>query len=269
VYELHLNGDRVGDQVLAPGWTDYDQRVQYQTYDVTDMLAEGDNALGAVLTDGWYAGYLAHLPPRQYGEDPHLLLQLDVTYADGTSERISSDASWRVSAGPILSGDLLMGEFYDARAEMPGWAAPGFDASGWEPATVADIEAPQVVAQIGPPVRPTQELAAATVTEPSPGVFVYDMGQNMVGWVRLQVAGPAATEVQLRHAEVLQPDGNIYTDNLRAAKQTDVYVLAGTGEEVYEPSSTFHGFRYVEVTGYPAPRRWKLSPVSSCTPTPR
>jgi alpha-L-rhamnosidase len=254
VYELYVNGNRVGDDVLAPGWTDYDRRVQYQTYDVTPLLAEGQNALGAVLGDGWFAGFVGFDPKHRgalYGPRPQILTQLDVEYEDGTTESLATDGSWRCSTGPILFSDLLMGESYDARREMPGWAKPGFDDSEWYGVEPEEIGDTKLGAQPDEGVRIIEELEAKAVTEPESGRYVFDLGKNMVGWVRLDVEGEAGTKVNLRHAEVLNPDGTIYTENLRSARQADTYILKGEGEEVYEPRFTFHGFRYVEVTGYP------------------
>ncbi|HEX6709738.1 MAG TPA: glycoside hydrolase family 78 protein [Rubrobacter sp.] len=254
VFELSINGTRVGKDVLAPGWTDYDRRVQYQTYDVTPLLADGPNALGAVLGDGWFSGFVGFDPKHRgalYGARPQLLAQLDVEYEDGSTESIATDDSWRCSTGPILFSDLLMGESYDARKEMPGWNEPGFDDSAWFGVDAEEIGDPNLVAQPDEGIRVTEEVQAKTVTEPRDGAYVFDMGQNMVGWVRLRVEGEDGTEVTLRHAEALNPDGTIYTTNLRSARATDRYVLAGDGEEVFEPRFTFHGFRYVEVTGYP------------------
>src|SRR5215208_7974751 len=254
VYELSVNGTRVGEDVLAPGWTDYDRRLQYQTYDVTPLLAEGQNALGAVLGDGWFAGFVGLDPKHRgahYGARPQLLAQLNVEYEDGGRESIATDGAWRCSTAPILFSDLLMGESYDARREMPGWAEPGFDDSGWYGVEVEEIEDTNLVAQPDEGIRVTEELETKTVTEPESGRYVFDLGRNMVGWVRLKVEGEAGTELILRHAEALNPDGTIYTTNLRSARATDRYVLGGDGEEIYEPRFTFHGFRYVEVTGYP------------------
>jgi alpha-L-rhamnosidase len=254
VYELSVNGTRVGEDVLAPGWTDYHRRVQYQTYDVTPLLAEGQNALGAVLGDGWFAGFVGFDPKHRgalYGPRPQLLAQLNVEYEDGTTESLATEGSWRCATGPILFSDLLMGESYDARREMPGWAEPGFDDSGWYGVEVEEIEDTNLVAQPDEGIRVTEELETKTVTEPESGRYVFDLGRNMVGWVRLKVEGEAGTELILRHAEALNPDGTIYTTNLRSARATDRYVLGGDGEEIYEPRFTFHGFRYVEVTGYP------------------
>ncbi|MGY1495133.1 alpha-L-rhamnosidase [Streptomyces sp. QTS52] len=252
LYEAQLNGRRVGRDQLAPGWTDYRERVQYQTYDVTKLLRPGANAIGAWVAPGWYAGNVGMFGPHQYGERPALLAQLEVEYADGTSERITSDTDWRATSGPIVSADLLSGETYDARKETPGWTSPGFDDRTWLDVRTAGDAAPDlIVAQVDGPVRVARELPAKAVTEPRPGVFVFDLGQNMVGSVRLRVSGDAGTTVRLRHAEVLNPDGTLYTANLRTATATDTYTLRGGGEETYEPRFTFHGFRYVEVTGFP------------------
>lgn len=254
LYEIFINGARVGDDVLAPGWTDYRKRIQYQTYDVTHLLGEGPNALGAILGDGWYAGFVGFDPKRagaHYGTRPRLLAQLNVEYEDGATESVATGGSWRSSTGPILFSDLLAGEAYDAREEMPGWDEPGFDDAGWHGVVVEPLGDVPLVAQPDERVRATEEVAAVAVAEPEGGVHVFDMGQNMVGWARLKVRGPAGTAVRMRFVEALNPDGTVYTENLRSARQTDTYVLRGEGVEVYEPRFTFHGFHYVEVTGYP------------------
>jgi alpha-L-rhamnosidase len=265
VYELYINGNRVGNDMFAPGWTDYDRRIQYQTYDVTPLLADGPNALGAILGDGWFAGFVGFDPKHRgahYGARPQLLAQLKVEYDDGTTEILATEGSWRCSTGPILYSDFLVGESYDARREMPGWAEPGFDDSGWYGVEAEEIEDTNLVAQPDEGVRVIEELEAKTVTEPESGRYVFDLDRNMVGWVRLKVEGEAGTKVTLRHAEALNPDGTIYTENLRSARQTDTYILKGEGKEVYEPRFTFHGFRYVEVTGYPGEPQ--LEAVSGC-----
>ncbi|MBW8792430.1 MAG: family 78 glycoside hydrolase catalytic domain [Streptomyces sp.] len=252
LYEAHLNGSRVGDDQLAPGWTDYRTRVQYQTYDVTALLRPGANAIGAYLAPGWYAGNVGMFGPGQYGQHPALRAQLEVEYADGTSGRVTSSADWRAATGPIVAADLLNGETYDARRETSGWTSPGFDDANWPGARgEGDIGPALIVAQVDGPVRVERELTPQGVTQPKPGVYVFDLGQNMVGSVRLRVSGDAGTTVRLRHAEVLNPDGTVYAANLRSAAATDTYTLKGGGEEVYEPRFTFHGFRYVEVTGFP------------------
>ncbi|GAB3932449.1 alpha-L-rhamnosidase [Micromonospora vulcania] len=252
VYELSLNGQRVGNHELAPGWTDYHQRVQYQTYDVTSQLRSGDNAVGAQLGDGWYAGSIAWFGTDNYGSRPHLSAQLVIDYTDGRSETVGTDGSWRATAGPFLQTDLIHGETYDARRLPAGWDTPGFNDTGWSAATVDDVDATdKIVAQVDPPVRVTQELPAKALTQPTPGTWIFDLGQNMVGKVRLRVNGAAGTTVRIRHAEVLNPNGTAYTANLRTARATDNYTLRGGGAEVYEPTFTFHGFRYVELTGFP------------------
>ncbi|MCX4680816.1 glycoside hydrolase family 78 protein [Streptomyces sp. NBC_01433] len=251
LYEAYLNGERVGEDRLAPGWTDYRKRVQYQTYDVTALLRPGGKALAVTLAAGWYAGSIGWFGPHQYGEQPAVLAQLEITYTDGTSERVVSDTGWRAAAGPVTEADLMAGETYDGRLETDGWTRTGFDDSAWTGADAVDGVTAVVVAGVDGPSRVAQELTARAVTEPEPGVFVFDLGQNMVGTARLTVSGPAGTTVRMRHAEVLNPDGTIYTANLRTARATDTYILKGRGTETYEPRFTFHGFRYVEVTGYP------------------
>ncbi|MGN6809662.1 MAG: family 78 glycoside hydrolase catalytic domain [Thermomicrobiales bacterium] len=252
VYELRLNGRRVGDALLAPGWTDYDARIQYQTYDVTGLLRGGENALGALLGTGWYAGYVGFGHNcGHYGARPALLAELRVELADGTTQTIVSDGGWRGTTGPIRYSDLLMGEYYDARAELPGWDTPGYDATAWQPVTARPRDSVALVADTAQPVRVVAELPVQATTTPAPGVTIFDLGQNLSGYVRLRVRGAAGTRVQLRFAEILQPDGTLYNENLRAARATDTYILKGEGEEVFEPRFTFHGFRYVEVTSEP------------------
>ncbi|MGH3148487.1 MAG: family 78 glycoside hydrolase catalytic domain [Rubrobacter sp.] len=265
VYELYVNGVRVGQDVLAPGWTDYEKRIQYQTYDVTGLLARGQNALGGILGDGWFAGFVGFDPKRRgahYGVSPQLLVQLNVEYEDDSAQSIASDGSWMGTTGPILFSDLLVGESYDARREMPGWSEPGFDDSGWYRVKAEPVGSARLVAQPDEGVRVTGEVRAESITEPESGVYVFDLGQNMVGWARLKVRGEAGTAVRLRFAEALNPDGTIYTQNLRSARQADTYVLKGEGEEIYEPRFTFHGFHYVEVTGYPGESQ--LDAVAGC-----
>jgi alpha-L-rhamnosidase len=260
LYELRLNGQRVGDRALAPEWTDYTKRIQYQGYDVTSLVHDGENCIGAVLGDGWYAGKIGLAwivpkgPPRAiYGRRPRLLLRMDVRYSDGAEATIVSDESWRASNdGPIRADDILDGETYDARREMAGWDSPGFDVGAWKSAEVSDAPAGRVVAQPNEPIRVHREIKPVAVSEPKPGVYVLDMGQNMVGWCRTRVRGKLGETITFRHAEALNPDGTIYTANLRGAAQTDRYTPRSDGEETYEPRFTYHGFRYVEVTGLSA-----------------
>lgn len=249
VYELHLNGAQVGDQILAPGWTDYRKRVLYQTFDVTSQIRAGENVLGAMVGPGWFSGHAGLFNAFQfYGKSPALLAQLELTYEDGTTERIHSDESWKTARGPLLIADLLKGETHDARAAVRGWNAPGFDDSSWA-ACVTRAEDRNLESELTEPARVYRELPAKSITEPKPGAWTFDIGQNMVGVVRLRIEAPRGTIVTIRHGEMLNPDGTVYTENLRAATATDVYVCAGGGVETWRPQFTFHGFRYVEVTG--------------------
>ncbi len=343
VYEMRLNGAKVSEQVLAPGWTDYRQRIQYQTYDVTSQVKRGANVIGAILGDGWYSGYVGFGRQRNhYGDTTALMAQLNVEYSDGTRQIIGSDPSWQSATGPIVYSDMLMGEWYDARKMQPNWDTARYQPNGaqWSSAVIApkpnvptvdvtdklraaiknntlsvvsgndlagdpaynvvknlrvdytlggidktrtlaenetlqipgpnetagalvvrravygaldqaDGKPAQLVGTRDPEIRVTQELKPLRITQPKPGNYIYDMGQNMVGVVRLKVRGAAGTKVQLRFAEMLNPDGTAYTANLRAARATDTYICSGKGVEVWEPRFTFHGFRYVEVTGFP------------------
>ena len=250
VYDLRLNGKPVDSDVLSPGWTDYSKRVHYLGYDVTKQLKKGENALGAILGDGWFSGYLAFTGKRHYyGDKTRFIAQMQIEYADGAKEIIGTDETWKAAAGPVLEGDLLMGCVYDARKEMRGWDAPGFTDSPWQNATVDASLKANLEAHPGAPIRRIEEVTAKKMTEPKPGVYVFDLGQNMVGWVRLKAKGAEGQKVVVRHVEMLNPDGTIYTTNLRAAKATDTFYLAGGAKRAYEPYFTFHGFQYVEVTG--------------------
>jgi alpha-L-rhamnosidase len=254
LYELWLNGQRVGDAVLAPGWTSYDHRLQYQTYDVTALVREGDNALGAMLGDGWYRGHLGGRGGRcLYGDRLALLLQLHLTYAGGRVEIIGSDAQWRAACGPIQMSDIYMGETYDARQEKPGWDEAGYDDGEWHPVRLLDHARDILVAQVGPPVRRHEQIRPVRLLHSPRGETILDFGQNMVGWVRLCARGPEGTTITLRHAEVLDQEGNLYTENLRQAAQTTRYTLKGltAAGELFEPHFTFQGFRYVAVEGFP------------------
>ncbi len=252
LYELYLNGQRVGDELFTPGWTSYNKRLQYQTYDVTHLLKSGDNAVGALLGNGWYRGNIGFSGQRNfYGERLALLLQIKVTYRDGREEIIGTDQHWKASTGPILMSEIYHGETYDARLEKTGWTAAGYNDNAWSGVRLANHRKDHLVAPAGPPVRKIQELKPIKILKTPVGETVVDMGQNMVGWVRLTVQGAAGTTVTLRHAEVLDRQGNFYTENLRAAKQTVRYILKGGGVESFEPHFTFQGFRYVAVDGYP------------------
>jgi len=341
VYELHLNGAKVGNAFLAPGWTDYTKHIDYQTYDITSSLHQGANTIGAILADGWYSGYYGFAHQRNlYGASPGLLLQINIEYADGTHQIVVSDPSWQARTGPVLYADLLQGESYDARQELTGWDLPSTShAEGWQPVSLDTVDAiphqRDVTAQVralvnnntvvvtasndlagdpayqtvkqlrvnytldgvahsqtvgekeqihipgpgepngalvivkavygvldtpesqpvlagaqGPPVVITQYMPTQHITQPQPKTYIFDLGQNMVGWVKLSVKASAGTAVKLRFGEVLNPDGSLYTTNLRTARATDTYICKGSGTETWEPHFTFHGFRYVEMTGY-------------------
>ena len=253
IYELQVNGAPVGHDVFAPGWTEYTKRVHYQTYDVTAQLKPGANALGAQLGDGWFAGLASYTGKRHYyGGQPRLRAQLEIDYADGSREVVPTDGSWRGSFGPVKYADLYLGCAYDARLARADWARGDFNDQGWSPVATGLSEGgpKNFVVEAGSlePVRVQDELPARSVAGPSAGTYVFDFGQNLVGWVRLKVQGKAGQKLTLRHGEMLNPNGSLYTSNLRGATATDVFWLRD-GEQTLEPWGTFHGFRYVEVTG--------------------
>jgi len=296
IYELYVNGQRVGDAHFAPGWTDYHQRAYYNTYDVTPLVKRGRNAIGAWLADGWYSGYIGFglltgigtekIGRYTYGKTPAIMAQIEIEYTDGSHETVATDASWKTTGeGPIREADFLMGEFYDACKEQRGWANAGFDDHAWQSAILAQSNGPQpatfyefrnpeqpgeklevkgravdlgfkrppkLEAFPGVPVRVTEEIRPIAITSPTNGVHIFNLGQNFAGIVRLKVKGPAGTTIQLRHGEMLHPDGTLMTENLRKARAVDHYVLRGDPKgEVWAPRFTFHGFQFVEVTGYP------------------
>ena len=255
LYELWMNGRRVGDQLLAPEWTRYQDRIQYQTFDVTDLVHEGANAVAAQLNGGWWSGPMVL---ESAVKEPRfcLLLRLDIELADGSTQAVVTDPSWQASTeGPIRRAGIYFGETYDGTREMPGWDQPGFAGRGWSPVQVLphpdQSEKAVLAAQCNEPIRVVRELRPRTISEPKPGVYVFDMGQNMVGWCRLKAEAPAGTRITVRHAEVLGEDGMLYTDNLRGAAQVNEYTWPGGPAEL-EPHFTYHGFRYVEVTGLPS-----------------
>jgi alpha-L-rhamnosidase len=252
-YRLFLNGERVGADVLTPEFTDYRDRVVYQTYDVTALLRNGQNVLGAMLGDGWFASAMSWYGNRFFfGPGPvRMMAQLEVVYEDGTRDRVVTDGTWKTATSPILHSEIYAGEVYDARLDDPAWSTVGFDDASWNAAPTTAAPSAALTAQVTTPVRVIESVAPASVTEKAPGVFVFDMGQNMVGWTRLNVEGMRGTRVRMRFAERLDPDGNIYRDNFRNANATGIYVLRGGGAESYAPLFTFYGFRYVEVTGFP------------------
>jgi alpha-L-rhamnosidase len=252
-YRAFLNGRRVGADVLTPEYTEYAKRVTYQTYDVTDMLTPGANVLAAALGDGWFGSAMSwtgvrfsFLPPPA-----RLLAQLRVEYSDGSADTISTGSHWKTSPAPILHSEIYAGEVYDARLEQAGWDRPGFRDDAWAAAAPAEAPPSRLAGLAALPPRVVETLTPKSVKLASSGTYIVDMGQNMVGWLRLRVRGQPGVKLRLRFAEILNPDGSIYVDNLRNANQTDVYYLRGGIEETWAPMFTFHGFRYVEITGYP------------------
>ncbi|MEM2929832.1 MAG: family 78 glycoside hydrolase catalytic domain, partial [Thermoproteota archaeon] len=250
--ELRLNGKRVTEDYFVPGWPDFRKRAYYRAYEVTGFLRSGGNAIGVVLHCEWYSGYQGGWGRlNKFGRGPRLLVQLEIEYADGERQLVVSDETWKAAYGPILGADNYMGETYDARREIQGWDEPWFEDNDWKSVLVDDADL-QLTAHPGEPVRKAMELPARSVREINPGVFIFDFGQNMVGVVRLRVRNAKPGErITLRFAEVLNPDGTLHVANLRGARAADEYVCKGADEEVFEPRFTYHGFRYVEVTGYP------------------
>ncbi|GAG12715.1 unnamed protein product, partial [marine sediment metagenome] len=243
-YELHVNGKKVGKRVLEPGWTDYKKRVLYSTYAVEKYLKEGENAVGIMLGNGRYI--------KAYGYSlPKVIMQLNIELVDGTRKSIVTDENWKTAQSPITANSIYDGETYDARIERPDWDTALYDDSDWDAAKIAEKPGGKLVSQASfPPVKVTRIMQPIEITNPKPGVYVYDFGQNFTGWVRLSISGPRGTRVNLRYAELLHEDGMLNTATNRGAKATDTYILKGEGKEVYEPRFTYHGFRYVEVTGF-------------------
>ncbi|NSW90763.1 MAG: family 78 glycoside hydrolase catalytic domain [Firmicutes bacterium] len=252
LYELRINGLKVGDYLFTPGWTSYNKRIQYQTYDVTSLLNEGQNAIGIILGNGWYKGNLAWTKQKNiYGDRLAALVQMHITYEDGREDVIISDESWKYSTGPILMSEIYHGEIYDARLEKEGWDTPDYYDGDWKEVVILDKPKQVLIAQEGPYVKKIEEIKPVNIIETPSGETVIDMGQNMVGWVRFKVKGKAGDKVVLQHGEVLDKNGNFYIENLRSAKQRIEYVLKGNTVETYEPHFTFQGFRYVKLVEYP------------------
>lgn len=250
---LRINGQKISEDVLSPGLTDYDHRAQYVTYDVTAAIHNGSNAVGIELGNGryWAPRDKIPIPSRSFGY-PKTIAQIEIEFSDGTRQTEATDESWKLSAnGPIRANNEYDGEFYDATRETPGWDRPGFESNAWQAAQVVAPPAGRLVAQMAEPLRVIETILPVAITSPRAGVFIFDFGQNMVGWCRLHVSGSRGQRVVLRHAETLKPDGTLYVDNLRSARAADTYILRGGALEVWEPQFTYHGFRYVEVTGYP------------------
>jgi alpha-L-rhamnosidase len=253
LYQAEINGKPVTDVLFAPGWTAYNKRLQVQAVDVTSLLKPGRNAAGVMLGDGWYRGYMTWTKRnRIYGDSLELLFQMHIRYADGKEEWVVSDDAWKSSnRGPVRVSSMYNGETYDARMEMPGWSSPGFDDGRWEKVAVTGRGKDLLTAQTGPPVKRMEEIRPVRIFKAPNGDTVVDMGQNMVGWLRVKARGPAGTGIILRHAEALDKDGNAYFENLRSALQTNRYILKGSGTETFEPHFSFQGFRYATVSGFP------------------
>ncbi|MEV0419518.1 alpha-L-rhamnosidase [Streptosporangium canum] len=253
LYEARVNGHRVGDAELAPGWTDYRRRIQYQVHDVTPFLLDGENVLAATVADGWWSGFTGFDPRRpgyHYGRFPELIAELHLTFDDGSTRVVATGEGWRTGHGRVRYGDLLKGECHDARAETPGWDLPGFDDSSWRPAVVTGDDHSLLVASRDEPVRALGELLPISTVLVRPGVHLVDFGQNIAGRVRLAVRDQEpGRRVTVRHGETLDGEDRLHTANLRTADATDVLITAGGAEEVFEPRFTYHGFRYAEVSG--------------------
>ncbi len=247
VFEPYLNGAVVGDQVLAPNWTSYYNRIRYQAFDVTEQLQQGRNVVGAILGDGWYRGRIS---TGVYGDRLALLSQLEITFTDGRRQTVVTDEGWRTATGPILASCIYDGERHDARLELPGWAEPGYDDSDWRAVSIVDHPQVRLVAPTDPPIRRIQQMPVVEVLPSASGTLLCDFGQNLAGRLRLQVTGEAGDTVTIRHGEAVR-DGDLYRDNLMTAQAEDTYVLKGGGVETWEPRFTFHGFRYAEIDGWP------------------
>ncbi len=267
LYELHLNGAKVGEDIFTPGWTDYGQRLQYQTYDVTDRVHQGENAVGAMLGNGWWASGLGgdwrHLTVYADQDNPQFLLQLEIEYTDGTRDAILTDGKWTSHLSPITENTFYHGEHHDARLEQPGWSTTDFDAGDWS--AVEEISNPPdlLVAQRSPAIQVTEVLEPMMISEPDPGVYIIDFGQNASGWMQIRVRGDKGDRIQLRFGEELDPNGRLYRENYRSARATDIYICKGEGEEVWEPRFTYRGFRYAEVTGWPQEDKEHPKPPSA------
>jgi len=253
LYELRINGQKAGDHVLSPGQTQFEERALYVTYDVTSLLQSGNNAIGVILGNGRFFPMRQSEPFTMEGYGfPKLLLQIDIQYKDGSNGQIITNDQWKLTAdGPIQENNEFDGEKYDARKEMPGWDQAGYDDSSWREANIVSSPTKQISAQMTEPIRITEDIKPAVITEPRQGTYIFDMGQNMVGWVELKVKGRKGDKIKLRFAEALKDDGELYLDNIRSAKVTDIYTCKGDSIETWEPRFTYHGFRYVEMTGYP------------------
>lgn len=250
MYEANINGEKIGDAFLTPGFTSYNKRLQYQTYDVTSMLQKGENVIAVNVGNGWYRGYLGWITQvNTWGDKLGLLLQLDITYTDGTRESVITDGSWKSATGSIVTAEIYYGETIDANKETIGWKLPNYDESKWTGVKVADYKLNNLVATYNEPVRKHEVFKATKVITTPKGEKVLDFGQNMVGFESIKVKGQKGDTIRIYHAEVLDKAGNFYTENLRTATSVSTYVLSGNGEESFEPHFTFYGFRYIKIVG--------------------
>lgn len=284
IYELQVNGRKVGDSYFSPGWTDYRKRAYYNSHDITGLLKKGSNTIGAIVADGWYAGYLGygklvgygpHKTGRNiYGKKPTLMVEVHLFYEDGSHEVVGTDSSWKTNTGPELEADFLMGESYDARKEIAGWSTNEFDESDWSPVILSKtsrsitqpffdaftknekrefgfVRPPRFEAYPAQPVRVIEEIRPTSVKEIKPGTWIFDLGQNIAGNIRLRLKAEKGQKFTLRYGEILHPDGRLMTENLRQARATDTYIAAGKPDgETWTPRFTFHGFQFVELSGF-------------------
>lgn len=251
LYEAHINGKKVGDDYLTPGWTSYKNRTQYQAYDITQMIKKGPNAIGAILGKGWFKGEVGWVKNAGiYGTDLGLIAQLEITLSNGSKQTVNSDGSWTYSYGPILNSEIYHGEYFDARKIKEGWSASGFSEI-WPSVKLLSDNTSNLIGSYSNPVRKHERIKPIELIITPEHDTVIDFGQNMVGWVSVKASGKAGTVITISHAEVLDKFGNFYIENLRRAKETNTYILRGVGEEIFEPHFTFQGFRYIKVQGYP------------------
>ena len=256
LYEFYINGKKIGNDYLTPGWTDYDKRVYYQTYDITGNLQKGENTVGSILSYGWYSGYLGYAVQERYpkvrdsyGAVPALLAQIEVEYNDGSKETFVTGENWKANYGPIIETDILNGETYDAGKEFCNWCSSGYNDSNWKPVEIIPSTNRKIECYPGNPVQITQTITPVSVTQREGGKYIFDMGQNFAGVVRLKIKGNAGDTIVIRYGEMLYPDGSLMTENLRKARATDTYILKGGKTEEWTPSFTYHGFQYVEISG--------------------
>lgn len=251
VYELYVNGKRISNDYFTPGWTDYRERIYYNSYDVNGLILPGENVISVILGDGWYAGAMARTGQYFYGDRLRVRAQLHMRHTDGTSNDVVSDGTWKAAYGSIRYSDMQNGETYDARLEQENWGKSNFNDDSWSKVLVMDSVTALLEAYPSQTVQKMEELKPASIVEYKPGVYIVDMGQNFAGWAKLKVQGQSGDSVVMRFGEILNPDGSLHTRNLRTAGAKDVYVLKGDGEEIWEPRFTYHGFQFIEITGFP------------------